>query len=134
MGTISALVGSSYLYMSSTNPYPSAEDNEYHFLVQAGTTSPYVAGQIPFTESRRYYFSIQCMNLQSSQIIVVHEGDVDIELVSAVTYGVIRDREGANGPYYKLYLPSTASYRWMRVTVECFHGGSLFVKNGQRPT
>ena len=64
---------------------------------------------------------------------VVHEGDVDVELATAVTYGMIRDRDNG-GPYYKLYLASTSPYRWMRVVLECFRGTSLYIKQGERPT
>lgn len=93
--------------------------------------NPYVLGE--FNGGSVFYISMIASSKATNQVALFYDGMGDIELVEDIST-TMRHKTDNTGPYYKINLPGTSAYAWMRVTFESRKGLSLFVKNGKRPT
>mmetsp|Transcript_22565 Transcript_22565/g.28818 ORF Transcript_22565/g.28818 Transcript_22565/m.28818 type:complete len:436 (-) Transcript_22565:34-1341(-) len=127
----SGFFGTTNVYVSKSNPYPSSDFNDYSFVVYGSTNTPYILAEV--YSGGMFYVSYQTSDLQANQFLLFHEGEKDIEIIEGSH--VYMKRHGNNaGPYYKLRVPGTSAYKWMKVLFQGYSGLSLYVKAGERPT
>ena len=99
---------------------------------RGGTSDYNVFGTVPGVTGP-IYFSLRAKDIDAtSAVLVVQEGDADVEQAASVT--MIMGRQDGSDTFYRLHVPSTAPYRWMRIVLRAFPTGQLFVKCGSRPS